>query len=355
MLDKLENIYKRYKEIETLLMDPEVSKDRKLFTSIQREIKVIKPIVNKYQEYIEIRNKIKEDIELLEIEEDEEIKNLAKTELKELEEKKELLLNELKSLMIPKDKKDEKNAIVEIRAGTGGEEAALFAKDLFRMYSRYAERMGWKVRVVDSHPTDLGGFKEIVSVIEGNGVYGMLKFESGVHRVQRVPTTESGGRIHTSTATVAVLPEVDEVDITIDNNEIKMEFYNASGPGGQNVNKVATAVRLIHIPTGIVVTCQEERSQYQNRLRAMEILRAKIYSIEKEKRDKELKQTRRSQIGTGERSEKIRTYNFPQNRVTDHRINLTSYNLDQVMDGYLDTFIDKLHIKQREKALNENS
>ena len=352
-MDRREEILKRYKEINDLLMNPDVARDTKRLIELQKELKSLKPVVEKIQEVEEVERRIDEDRRIVETEEDHEIVELAREELKELEEKYEVLKEELKLLLVPKDEADDKNAIVEIRAGTGGDEASLFAKDLFRMYTRYAEDKGWNIEMLNSHPTDIGGYKEVSFLVKGEGVYGRLKFESGVHRVQRIPVTESGGRIHTSTATVAVLPEIEEFEIDIDENEVKMEFYNASGPGGQNVNKVATAVRLTHIPTGIVVTCQDERSQFQNRVRAFSILRAKLYQMEKEKREREISLKRKSQIGTGERSEKIRTYNFPQNRVTDHRINLTLYSLDRILDGDLDPIIDKLLLTYMEERLNE--
>ena len=352
-MDRREEILKRFKEINDLLMTPEVAKDTKRLIELQKELKSLKPVVDKIKEVREVERRIEEDRRILEAEEDPEIVELAKEELKELEDSHERLEEELKLLMVPRDEVDERNAIVEIRAGTGGDEASLFARDLFRMYTRYAEDKGWKVELINSHPTDIGGYKEVSFLVKGEGVYGRLKFEGGVHRVQRIPVTESGGRIHTSTATVVVLPEVEELDVEIDPSQVKMEFFNASGPGGQNVNKVATAVRLTHIPTGIVVTCQDERSQFQNRVRAMGILRAKLYQMEKEKREKEISQKRKSLIGTGERSEKIRTYNFPQNRVTDHRINLTLYSLDRILDGALDPIIDKLLLTYVEERLGE--
>jgi peptide chain release factor 1 len=270
--------------------------------------------------------------------------------LKELYNKKSILERKIINSLLIREKEDEKNAIVEIRAGTGGDEATLFAKDLFRMYTKFIEKKGWKMEVMSSHPSDIGGFKEIIFLVKGEGAYGVLRFESGVHRVQRIPITESGGRIHTSAATVAVLPELEDFELKIEEKDIKMEFYNASGPGGQNVNKVATAVRLTHIPTGIVVTCQDERSQFQNRLRAMSILRSKLFQIEKEKREKEIGAIRKNQIGTGDRSEKIRTYNFPQNRLTDHRINFTSYDLESFLEGELDELIENLQISLRSKG-----
>ena len=345
MIERLEGLVKRYKEIERELSSPDVFRDMERVKKLSRERKELEPVIQIYQEYRRVIDSIKETEELLG---DPELGELAAQELEKLKEKKEELEREIKKLLVPKDPYDERNIIMEIRAGAGGEEAALFARDLFRMYTKYAEKKGWKVEMVDSHPTDLGGFKEVIFMVVGKGAYSRLKYESGVHRVQRIPITESGGRIHTSTATVAVLPEMEDIDIKIDEKDLKIEFFRASGHGGQHVNKVETAVRITHIPTGIVVSCQEERSQHQNRQRAMKVLRARLYEHEREKKERELREKRRSQIGRGERSEKIRTYNFPQNRVTDHRINLTLYNLEDVLEGELDEIIDKLILKESE-------
>lgn len=290
---------------------------------------------------------------MLEVEEDDELRKLIKEEIKLLEEKIERLEKELPLLLLPKDPNDEKNVIVEIRAGAGGEEAALFAADLMRMYQRYAERKGWKVEVLDIHETGLGGIKEVVLRVEGKGAYSRLKYESGVHRVQRVPVTEASGRIHTSTATVAILPEVDEIEVEIRPEDLKIETMRASGHGGQHVNRTESAVRITHIPTGIVVSCQNERSQHQNKAIALKILRAKLYELYQREQQEKIQKQRRSQVGTGERSEKIRTYNFPQNRVTDHRIGLTVYNLPEVLDGDLDEFIDALIAHFRAEALKQ--
>lgn len=308
----------------------------------------------KYREYKKVLEDIEATKELLSSN-DEELKEMAEEELSQLEEKKEKLLEEIKILLIPKDPNDEKNVIMEIRAGAGGEEAALFAHDLFRMYSMYAEKKGWKVEIMSSNETDIGGFKEVILNISGKGAYSRLKYESGVHRVQRVPTTEAGGRIHTSTATVAVLPEVEEVDVEINPNDIKVDVFRSGGHGGQSVNTTDSAVRVTHIPTGIVVTCQDERSQIQNRERALKILRAKLYEMALQEQQREIAETRKSQVGTGERSERIRTYNFPQGRVTDHRIGLTLYRLQEVLDGDLDEIIDALILNdQAEKLKNMN-
>lgn len=331
----------RMDEINKKLMDEKILKDRKVSASLQRELREIKEIIKNYEEFNELRKRINEDEKILE-DNEQELVEIAKQEIKDLKSiALEIERKIIKSLLI-KEKEDENNAIIEIRAGTGGEEASLFAKDLFRMYTKFVERKGWNYEILSSHPTDLGGFKEIVFLVKGDNAYGTLRFESGVHRVQRIPITESGGRIHTSAASVAVLPELEEFELSINEKDIKMEFYNASGPGGQNVNKVATAVRLTHLPTGLVVTCQDERSQFQNRVRAMSILRSKLFQIEKEKREKELGMKRKNQIGSGDRSEKIRTYNFPQNRITDHRINFTSYNLESFLEGEIDELIDNL-------------
>lgn len=354
MIDKLQAIEDRYAELSQKISDPNIILNVNEWRKYVKEHAAIEDIVLKYREYKKVLEDINTTKELLSTN-DEELKKMAEEELFQLEEKKEKLLEEIKILLIPKDPNDEKNVIMEIRAGTGGEEAALFAHDLFRMYSMYAEKKGWKVEIMSSNETDIGGFKEIILNISGKGAYSRLKYESGVHRVQRVPTTEAGGRIHTSTATVAVLPEVEDVDVEINPNDIKIDVFRSGGHGGQSVNTTDSAVRVTHFPTGIVVTCQDERSQIQNRERALKILRAKLYEIALEEQQKEIAETRKSQVGTGERSERIRTYNFPQGRVTDHRIGLTLYKLQQVLDGDLDEIIDALILNdQAEKLKNMN-
>lgn len=348
MLEKIAGIEERYEELNQALM--EIGDDYQRAAEISKERSDLEPIIEKVRSYRQTLERLEEARLLLESD-DEELRELAQAEIAELEPQQERLNTEIKSLLLPKDPRDARSVILEIRAGTGGDEAALFAADLFRMYSRYAERLGWSVEVMDSSEIGIGGYKEIIALIKGRGAYSRLKYESGVHRVQRVPTTEAQGRIHTSTATVAVLAEVDDVEIDIPENDIRMDVYKSAGAGGQNVQKNSTAVRLTHIPTGMVVQCQDERSQLQNRTRAMAILRARLYEIEEEKRQAEIDSDRRSQVGSGERSEKIRTYNYPQSRVTDHRINLSSYNLQGVMYGNLDEFIDELATRAEAERL----
>ncbi len=353
MLGKLESVEEKYNELAQFLADPEVIADQTNWQKYAKTHASLEPIVTTFLEYKKVIEGIEGTKEMLQDDLDKEMQELAKMELGDLEQQQEELEGKLKVLLIPKDPNDEKNVIFEIRAGTGGEEAALFASNLFRMYTRYAERHGWKTDIMDANYTDIGGFREIVFVIEGNGAYSRMKFESGVHRVQRVPSTESSGRIHTSAATVAVLPEAEEVDIDINPNDIRIDLFCATGPGGQCVNTTQSAVRLTHVPTGIVVSCQDEKSQHKNKDKAMRVLRARIQDkIEEEKRA-EVAQARKSQVGSGDRSERIRTYNFPQGRVTDHRIGLTLHRLDAILDGELDEIIDQLNTADQTEKLKE--
>ncbi|MGB9793648.1 peptide chain release factor 1 [Caldisericum exile] len=352
MIDRLEKTVERYNELSRLLSDSSVISNPDLFKRYSIEYKELEPIVNLYLNYKRVESEIKDVLDLLNTG-DPELQELSEAELEHLEQEKERILKELKILLIPKDPYEGKNIIMEIRAGVGGEEAALFAKDLYKMYLGYADKMGFKVEVLDSHETDLGGFKEIIFSISGKDVYKHLKYESGVHRVQRVPETEASGRIHTSTATVAVLPEAEEVDVQINPDDLRIDVFHASGHGGQNVQKVATAIRIIHKPTGIMVTCQDERSQLQNKIKAMRILRARLLDIYEQQKEQEIISARRAQIGRGNRNERIRTYNFPQGRVTDHRINLSLYNLPEIMEGNLDELINALMENERAQLLEE--
>ena len=348
MLDKIAGIEDRYEELNQLLM--EVGDDYQRAAELGIERAELEPLVTKSRQYRQAIKQL-EEAHSLEDTDDDELRQLAEAEIDQLKPEIEHLELEIKSMLLPKDERDKRNVIMEIRAGTGGDEAALFAADLFRMYSRFAEIQRWQVEILSANEIGIGGFKEIAFLIKGRGAYSRLKFESGVHRVQRVPITESQGRIHTSAATVAVLAEVDDVEIQIPEGDIRIDVYKSAGAGGQSVQKNATAIRITHLPSGIVVQCQDERSQLQNKTRAMSILRARLYEIEEEKRRAEIDQDRRSQVGTGERSEKIRTYNYPQSRVTDHRINISSYNLPAVMDGEIETFIDELATQEEADRL----
>ncbi len=351
MFQKLDAVEKRYDELTNQISDPEVIARTSEWQKLMKEHSDMTPIVEKYREYKKVETNYKEAREILENETDKEMKDLAEMEMLEAKEKLPGLEEELKFLLIPKDPDDDKNVICEIRGGAGGEEAALFAGTLFRMYTMYAERKHWKLEILNENETGLGGYKEVSFMVTGKGVYSRLKFESGVHRVQRVPDTESSGRIHTSTSTVAVLPVVEDVEIEINPSDIKMDVYRASGAGGQHVNKTSSAVRLTHIPTGIVAECQTERSQLQNREYAMRLLRSRLYEIEKQKRDSELANERKSQVGSGDRSEKIRTYNYPQGRITDHRIGLSIYQMEDFLNGNLDEMIDSLIAADRAERL----
>jgi len=350
MLDKLLGIEKRYDELNRLLL--EAGEDYQRVAELNKERLDLEPIFDKSKKYRRDMARLDEARQVAGSEDDSEMRALAESEISDLEPRTTALEKELKLMLAPKDARDDKNVFVEIRAGTGGEEAAIFAADLYRMYTRYAERQGWKVEMMDSNSIGVGGFKEVVFQVKGKGAYSRLKYESGVHRVQRVPATESSGRIHTSTATVAVLAEVEDVDIEIPDSDLKIDVFRSSGAGGQNVQKNATAIRITHLPSGMVVAVQDERSQLQNRLRAMSILRARLYEIEDEKRRSKQDADRRSQVGTGERSEKIRTYNYPQNRVTDHRINVSIFNLPGVMEGAIDQFIDELSTRDEADRLS---
>jgi peptide chain release factor 1 len=352
MMEKIATIESRYAELGALL--EETAGDYQRANELAKERSEIEPIVLKAGEYRQIDKKIKE-AEALEDSTDEELRELAQMELETLRPQAEEIGKILKSLLLPKDPRDDRNVILEIRAGTGGDEAGLFAAELFRSYSRYAERKKWTVEIMSQNETGIGGFKEIIFLVKGKGAYSRLKFESGVHRVQRVPVTESSGRIHTSTITVAVLAEVDDIDIQIPDSDIKIDIYRSAGAGGQNVQKNSTAIRITHIPSGIVIACQDERSQLQNRLRALSILRARLYENEVLRRQNALETSRRSQVGSGERSEKIRTYNFPQSRVTDHRINMSQFNISAVLDGEIDAFIDELALRQETERLSASS
>lgn len=351
MLDRLQAVEDRYEKLNELLSDPEIINDSKKLREYSKEQSDIQETVLTYKEYKEVREQFQDAKAMLEEKLDPEMREMVKEEISELEENMNSLEEKLKILLIPKDPNDDKNVIMEIRGAAGGDEAALFAGSLYRMYSRYAETQGWKIDVMDSNPTGLGGFKEIIFMINGNGAYSRLKFENGAHRVQRVPETESGGRIHTSTATVAVLPEAEEVEVEIHDKDIRVDTFASSGPGGQSVNTTMSAVRLTHIPTGTVVSMQDEKSQIKNKEKAMKILRARVYDKFQQEAQAEYDQNRKLAVGTGDRSERIRTYNFPQNRVTDHRIGLTIQKLDQIIEGKLDEIIDTLILEDQSSRL----
>ena len=353
MKEKLKEIIDKYNRLSEKMTTQEVLSDQKKLTSIAKEHSSLEKIVNVAIEYISVLEQIEEDKEMLN-EDDEELIEIAREELLSLDIKKAKLEDELKILLLPKDPNDDKNLILEIRAGTGGDEAALFASDLYRIYTRYAERKSWKYKVIDSSDTGIGGIKEAVISINGKGAFGMLKYESGVHRVQRVPKTETSGRVHTSAATVAVLPEAEDVDVNINDSDLKIDTYRASGAGGQHVNKTESAIRITHIPTGLVVTCQDESSQHKNRAAAMKVLKARLLASEQQKIADERAAERKSLVSTGDRSAKIRTYNFPQGRITDHRINFTSYKLHEVLDGNITELIEKLKIAEQQELMVAN-
>ena len=350
IFNKLDEVESRFLELETLLGDPKVLANPKEMQRVAKERAEISRLVETYRSYKRVQEEISESRALL-AEGDEEIRTLAKAEIQALQDRAAALEQELKILLLPKDPRDHKNVLLEIRAGAGGEEAALFVADLFRMYSKFAERNHWRVEIMSQNATGLGGFKEIIAMVEGRGAFSRLKYESGVHRVQRVPVTEASGRIHTSTVTVAVLPEADEIDIEINPNDLRIDVFRSSGPGGQSVNTTDSAVRITHLPTGMVVTCQDEKSQHKNKAKALKVLRARLLEQAQAELHDEISQERRSQVGTGDRSERIRTYNFPQNRVTDHRLNLTLYRLDRILEGELDEIIDALHANYQAEAL----
>lgn len=354
MFDKIEIFSKRYDELNNRLYDPSVAGDATKFNETMKEIKSIEAIVLKYREYKQAQQTVEDSLEILKSENDDELRELAQMDMDEAKEILPKIEEELKILLLPKDPNDDRNVIVEIRGGTGGEESSLFAGDLFRMYSMYADKKGFKTEILSANETGLGGYKEISFMVNGDGAYSKLKYESGTHRVQRVPETESSGRVHTSAVTVAVLPEADDVEVDINPNDLQIDTFRSSGAGGQHINKTSSAIRITHLPTGMVVECQDERSQYKNKDKAMKVLKSRLLKIEQDKQNAEISENRKSQVGSGDRSEKIRTYNFPQSRVTDHRIGLTLYKLDDILNGNLDEVIDALIAYDRAEKLKES-
>jgi len=350
MLDRLAEIERHYEELERLVSDPAVLADRRRYVALAKERAQLEETVTCWRERRRLADDIEQHRELLR-EKDEELRELAKNELPALEARLAELDQTLRRLLLPKDPNDERNTVLEIRAGTGGEEASLFAAELFRMYSRYAERQGWRVEVLSSSPTGLGGFKEVIALVQGKGAFSRLKFEGGVHRVQRVPVTETQGRIHTSAVTVAVLPEAEDVEVELDDKDLRIDVFRSSGPGGQSVNTTDSAVRVTHLPSNLVVTCQDEKSQHKNKAKALKILRARLLERARQEQQSEIAANRRAMVGSGDRSEKIRTYNFPQNRVTDHRVNLTLHQLERILDGDIDAIVDALVTQQQAEAL----
>ena len=353
MFDKLDFILEKYEELSKKVSDPDVIARQKEWQKLMKEMSDLEPIVKEYTAYKKAKEELEEAKEILEIEDDEELREMAREELKSNEAAIEEYTENLKILLLPKDPNDDKNVILEVRAGTGGDEAALFGSDLLRMYLRYAERMRWKTEIIESNETEIGGVKEVVMLVKGKGAYSRLKYESGVHRVQRVPETESGGRVHTSAASIAVMPEVDDVEVNLDPNDVRVDVYRASGNGGQCVNTTDSAVRLTHMPTGLVVTCQDEKSQIKNKEKAFKVLKSRLFDLMQQEQNDKIAAERKSQIGSGDRSERIRTYNFPQSRITDHRINLTLYKLDSFLDGDLDEVIDALITEDQAEKMRD--
>ena len=355
LIDRLKNIANEYQELETRLSDPEIIKNQEQYQLLAKQHAELAPLMKTFRTYQQVEQELETNQTLLKTESDEEIKELAREEIQLLKDKLTALEEELRFLLLPQDPNDEKNILLEIRAGTGGEEAALFAADLFRMYSRYAERHHLKMEILSYNPTGIGGLKEVIALIAGEKVYSRLKYESGVHRVQRVPVTESQGRIHTSAVTVAILPEAEDVDVQINPEELRVDVFRSSGPGGQSVNTTDSAVRITHLPTGLVVTCQDEKSQHKNKAKAMKVLQARLYDMMAQEQQQKMAQDRKSQVGSGDRSERIRTYNFPQGRVTDHRLGLTLYRLESFLDGDLDEMLDALVSYYRTEALKQQT